>query len=104
MEFEISEGERFPLSLTVVALALVGWTVPASIPSKIPLLDGTGLTQAFLARVQANLAQFPKGPAMDDPFWVLMALWHLGLFAVLIFGTIGYNGRKSGLFKDVLPE
>lgn len=98
MEFEISEGERFPLNLGVVALAFIGWILPSSLPAGIPLTEGTGLTQAFFARITANLANWPTGPAIDDPFWVLMALWHIGLFACLIFGTIGYNGRKINAF------
>lgn len=79
-------------------LALAGWIIPSSLPAGIPLTEGSGLTQAFFARITENLAQFPKGPAGDDPIWTLMTLWHVGLFACLIFGTIGWNGRKTNAF------
>lgn len=78
MEFEVSEGVKYPLDLSIVALALFGWIVPSSLPAGIPLTEGTGLTQAFLASMQQNLAAFPKGPAADDPFWTLCTLWHVG--------------------------
>ncbi|CDF32153.1 unnamed protein product [Chondrus crispus] len=94
MGFEISEGVEFKLDLTILILAIVGWVVPSSIPAGIPLTEGSGLTQAFFASMNANLANFPKGPAGDDPFWTLLFLWHTGLFACMIFGTIGYNSRK----------
>eukprot|EP00871_Galdieria_phlegrea_P005191 jgi/Galph1/5673/GphlegSOOS_G4342.1 len=81
----------FDANPLVIVISLIGWTLPASIPSNIPLLKGTGLSQAFLASVQANLAAWPKGPALDDPFWLYMVIWHLGLFTVLFFGTIGYG-------------
>lgn len=91
MEFEISEGVPFKLDVTVLALAIIGWVVPSSIPANIPLTEGTGLSQAFFNSMNANLAAFPKGPGGDDPFWTLMFLWHVGLFACMIFGTIGAN-------------
>ena len=94
MEFEISEGVKFNVDISILALAIVGWVVPSSLPAGIPLTGGTGLTQAFLASMNSNLANFPKGPAGDDPFWLLMFLWHVGLFACMIFGTIGVNSRK----------
>lgn len=95
MEFEISEGIQFDLNPIVVVLALVGWIVPSSIPTNIPLTEGTGLSQAFFASMNTNLANWPKGPALDDPFWLLLVLWHVGMFATLIFGTIGYNLSKA---------
>ncbi|CAN8067670.1 unnamed protein product [Agarophyton chilense] len=95
MQFEISDGVEFELNPIVFALAFIGWVVPSSIPTSIPLTNGTGLTQAFFASIQENLAHWPKGPALDDPFWLLFTLWHTGMFATMIFGTIGYNGRKS---------
>lgn len=94
MEFEISEGVEFPLDLSILILAVLGWVIPSSIPAGIPLTNGTGLSQAFFASMNANLANFPKGPAADDPFWTLLFLWHVGLFACMIFGTIGVNSRK----------
>lgn len=78
MKWEISDGVEFDSNPLVFVLAVVGWVVPSSIPSDIPLLGGQGLSQAFFASVQSNLANFPKGPALDDPFWVLFALWHVG--------------------------
>ncbi|PXF43561.1 Photosystem I subunit O [Gracilariopsis chorda] len=95
MEFEISEGMDFELNPIVIALAFFGWVLPSSIPTTIPLTNGTGLSQAFFASMQENLARWPKGPAIDDPFWLLLLLWHVGMFATLIFGTIGYNLSKN---------
>lgn len=95
MEFEISEGVDFKLDLTIVVLAMIGWIVPSSIPAGIPLTNGGGLSQAFFASMNENLANWPKGPALDDPFWTLLVLWHIGMFACLIFGTIGVNLRKG---------
>ncbi|GJQ15612.1 hypothetical protein GpartN1_g7810.t1 [Galdieria partita] len=94
-EFQISEETPFDANPLVIVVALLGWTLPASIPSNIPLLHGTGLTQAFFTSIQYNLAQWPKGPALDDPFWLYMVLWHVGLFIVLFFGTIGYGISKN---------
>lgn len=96
--FEISENTPFEINPLIIALSIVGWVVPSSLPAPIALTSGTGLTQAFLSSMNANLAAWPKGPAGDDPFWTLCFLWHVGLFAALIFGTIGVNGRKSGGF------
>lgn len=101
MEFEISEGVSFNVDLSTLALAIVGWIVPSSVPAGIPLTDGTGLSQAFFASMNANLANWPKGPAADDPFWTLLFLWHVGLFACMIFGTIGVNLRKAKQTGDV---
>lgn len=99
--FEISENTPFEINPVIIVLAFFGWVVPSSLPAPIALTGGTGLTQAFLASMNANLAAWPKGPAGDDPFWTLCFLWHVGLFAALIFGTIGVNGRKSGRFDDI---
>lgn len=95
MKFEISEGQEFDVSILTVFLALGGWIIPSSIPTSIPLTNGTGLSQAFFTSMNENLANWPKGPAMDDPFWLLMFLWHVGMFACLIFGTIGVNLNKN---------
>lgn len=99
--FEISENTPFEINPVIIVLSILGWVVPSSLPAPIALTSGTGLTQAFLASMNANLAAWPKGPAGDDPFWTLCFLWHVGLFAALIFGTIGVNGRKSGRFDDI---
>lgn len=87
MGFEISEGKEWDSNPIVFVLALVGWIVPSSIPSDIPLLGGVGLSQAFFASISSNLAAFPKGPGGDDPFWTLCFIWHAGMFATMIFGT-----------------
>jgi len=87
MGFEISEGKEWDSNPIVFVLALVGWIVPSSIPSDIPLLGGVGLSQAFFASIASNLAAFPKGPGGDDPFWTLCFIWHAGMFATMIFGT-----------------
>jgi len=93
--FEISEGVSFDSNPVVIFLALAGWIVPSSIPFNIPLTGGKGLTPAFLASIQDNLSRWPKGPQVDDPFWTLFFVFHLGMFATLIFGTIGYNINKA---------
>ncbi len=95
MGYELSEGIEFDANPIVVVLALVGWIAPSSIPTNIPLTHGTGLSQAFFESMNQNLANFPKGPAADDPFWTLLVLWHIGMFACLIFGTIGYNLNRN---------
>nr|7Y5E_O2 Chain O2, Photosystem I subunit O [Porphyridium purpureum]7Y5E_ON Chain ON, Photosystem I subunit O [Porphyridium purpureum]7Y7A_O7 Chain O7, Photosystem I subunit O [Porphyridium purpureum]7Y7A_Oo Chain Oo, Photosystem I subunit O [Porphyridium purpureum] len=92
--YEISEGSSFDANPLVIGLALIGWVVPSSVPSNIPLLDGKGLTPAFVASISDNLSRWPQGPQLADPFWLLMGMWHVGLFATLIFGTVGYNLRK----------
>lgn len=99
--FEISENTPFEINPVIIVLSILGWVVPSSLPAPIALTSGTGLTQAFLSSMNSNLAAWPKGPAGDDPFWTLCFLWHVGLFAALIFGTIGVNGRKSGRFDDI---
>ena len=93
--YELSEGTMFDANPLVIGLAFIGWIVPSSLPSNIPLLEGKGLTPAFVAAIQENLAHWPKGPELADPFWLLLLLWHTGLFATLIFGSIGYNLRQK---------
>lgn len=94
MEFEISDGMNFEINPTIIALALVGWIGPSSLPAGIPLTNGTGLSQAFFASMNENLAAWPKGPGADDPFWTLCFLWHIGLMSCMLFGTIGVNLKK----------
>ena len=43
------------------------WTVPTSIG--VPALGGNSLFQLFLASIGDNLAAFPRGPPLEDPFW-----------------------------------
>mmetsp|Transcript_625 Transcript_625/g.1080 ORF Transcript_625/g.1080 Transcript_625/m.1080 type:complete len:139 (+) Transcript_625:250-666(+) len=93
--YEISEGSYFDSNPVVIPLAVLAWVIPSSIPSNIPLFEGKGLTPAFIAAIQDNLSRYPKGPELDDPFWTLCFMFHLGMFATLIFGSIGYNLSKS---------
>mmetsp|Transcript_17239 Transcript_17239/g.37485 ORF Transcript_17239/g.37485 Transcript_17239/m.37485 type:complete len:138 (-) Transcript_17239:147-560(-) len=93
--YELSDGKFFDSNPVVIFLALAGWIIPSSVPANIPLTGGKGLTPAFLASIQDNLARYPQGPAAADPFWTLCFMFHLGMFATLIFGTIGYNLTKS---------
>lgn len=51
--------------------------------------------------IALEFAQFPKGPGIDDPFWIYMITWHLGLFITLTLGKIGIEGRKEGYFGPV---
>jgi photosystem I subunit PsaO len=96
--FEISDGEPYPLNPAVIFIAVLGWSAAAAVPSNIPVLGGTGLTQAFLASIQRLLAQYPTGPKLDDPFWFYLIVYHVGLFALLIFGQIGYAGYAKGTY------
>ena len=43
-----------------------------------------------------NLSHFPTGPALDDPFWLYFATYHIGLFTTLLLGQVGVQGRKQG--------
>merc|ERR1712216_421161 len=61
------------------------------IPSNIPLYGGKGLTVAFTESMVTHLQNFPAPPGPTDPFWLLCFLWHSGLFAVMMFGSIGWN-------------
>lgn len=54
------------------------WTVPTNIP--VSVLGGKSLFGEFLASIGANLAQFPKGPALTDRFWLYFIVYHVGLF------------------------
>jgi photosystem I protein PsaO len=94
-DFEISDGVKFELNPFVLAASFYGWVLPTVfIPSNIPLYGskGIGLTQALYNEITEHLATFPTPPAISDPFWVILFIWHSGLFATMIFGTIGYNG------------
>jgi photosystem I protein PsaO len=95
MEFEISEGVDYKLRLDVLALAAAGWIIPSSIPAGIPLTNGAGLSQAFFESISTNLANFPAGPVTGDPFWTLCFMWHAGMFATMIFGSIGAGIRAT---------
>jgi len=72
----------------------LGWVIPASIP--VGALGGESLTSRFNASIVEELSHFPEPPALQDEFWVLCAVWHIGLFLVLTLGQIGYQGKKQG--------
>jgi len=90
--FEITEGTPFDLNPGVLGISFLGWAIPGLLPSNIPLYGGKGLTTALFAEIGEHLQSFPAPPPMSDPFWVILFIWHSGLFATMIFGTIGYNG------------
>lgn len=72
---------RNPLVLVV---SFLGWTVPANIPT--PALGGNSLFGLFLKSISDELSHWPRGPYIEDEFWTWMLLYHMGLFAVLMFG------------------
>jgi photosystem I protein PsaO len=43
------------------------WFAPSNIG--VPALGGSSLFGKFSESIGANLAHFPTGPALDDPFW-----------------------------------
>jgi len=92
-EFEVTDGTPYKLSIAPVgAFGFAGWVVPTIlIPSNIPLYGGKSLTVAFVYSMAEQLQKFPQPPGVTDPFWLLCFLWHSGLFAVMIFGSIGWN-------------
>lgn len=92
-DFEITDGTPYKLSTAPVgAFGFAGWVVPTIlVPSNIPLYGGKGLTVAFVESMTTQLQNFPAPPGPTDPFWLLCFLWHSGLFAVMMFGSIGWN-------------
>lgn len=70
------------------------WTVPSSIP--VGALGGDSLFGLLNKQIGAELAHFPSGPALDSPFWLYLVTWHVGLFATMLLGQVGVNGRKQG--------
>lgn len=54
------------------------WTIPTNIP--VSVLGGKSLFGEFLGSIGANLAHFPKGPALTDRFWLYFIVYHVGLF------------------------
>jgi len=93
MSFEIVDGTPFKLNIAPIgAFGFAGWVVPTIlVPSNIPLYGGKGLTVAFVDAMTTQLQAFPNPPGPADPFWLLCFLWHSGLFAVMILGSIGWN-------------
>ncbi|KAJ1479882.1 hypothetical protein T484DRAFT_1627825, partial [Baffinella frigidus] len=62
-----------------MALGFVGWVIPTLlIKSDIPLYKGASLTGAFASSIGGLLQQFPVGPGVSDPFWLLCFIWHSG--------------------------
>lgn len=43
------------------------WTIPSSIG--VSGFGGESLFSLFNASIASNLAKFPTGPQLDDPFW-----------------------------------
>lgn len=68
----------------VLVAAFLGWTIPASIPSSV--YDGDSLFGAFVAAIGTEMANWPKGPALESEFWyegmdyqgpsVVLVGWH----------------------------
>merc|ERR1712127_587487 len=95
-KYQVSDGVGYDLNVPVVgAASFIGWVVPTLLPSQIALYGGKGLSTAFFASIGSNLAKFPAPPGMTDPFWLLCFIWHSGLFATMILGSIGYNGYMT---------
>jgi len=80
-----------PLALV---LGFLGWTVPSNIP--VSAFGDKSLFGLLTGSIAENLAKFPQGPSLDDPFWLYLLTWHIGLFLTLTLGQIGINGRKQG--------
>jgi photosystem I subunit PsaO len=74
-------------------LLLCSWTIPSNIP--VSAFGGKSLFGLLTASIGENLAHFPTGPSLDDPFWLYLLSWHIGLFVTLLLGQVGVNGRKQ---------
>lgn len=73
---------------------MYSWTAPSSIP--VGAFNGNSLFGLLNAQIATELAHFPTGPSIDSPFWIYMTTWHIGLFATMLLGQVGVNGRKQG--------
>merc|ERR1719450_312897 len=82
---------------TVLVLGFLGWTIPSAIP--VSGFGGGSLFSKFIDSIGTELSHFPSGPALDSPFWIYFVLYHIGLFACLMLGQIGIQGRKQGIFE-----
>merc|ERR1711998_250735 len=82
---------------TVLVLAFLGWTIPSATPTSG--FGGSSLFSKFLSSIAQELAQFPKGPALNSDFWLYLILYHVGLFSCMLLGQIGVQGRKQGYFS-----
>lgn len=78
----------------VLVVGFLGWTIPSNIP--VSGFGGNSLFGLFTSSIGENLAKFPVGPSLDDPFWLYLLTWHVGLFVTLLLGQVGVNGRKQG--------
>ncbi|KAK9842360.1 hypothetical protein WJX81_008491 [Elliptochloris bilobata] len=78
----------------VFVLGFLGWTVPSTIG--VSAFGGDSLFGLFTKSIGENLSHFPIGPKLTDKFWLLFALYHVGLFTTLLLGQIGVNGRRQG--------
>ena len=70
-----------------------GWFIPSNIA--VGAFGGKSLFGLFTESIGTNLANFPQGPGLTDPFWLYMTTWHLGLFVTLTLAQIGIQGRKQ---------
>jgi photosystem I subunit PsaO len=43
------------------------WTIPSNIP--VSAFGGQSLFGLFTQSIGEELAKFPQGPSIDDPFW-----------------------------------
>merc|ERR1712072_36862 len=77
----------------------LGWTIPSSIP--VGSYGGDSLFYKLNESIAIQFAKFPVGPQTDDPFWIYLITWHLGLFITLTLAKIGYEGRKEGYFGPI---
>eukprot|EP00887_Chlorella_sp_A99_P000121 scaffold16.g121.t1 len=74
--------------------SFLGWFVPSNIP--VPAFGGQSLFSLLHESMLAELSHFPTGPALTDPFWLYLFLWHFGLFLTMNWGQIGVQARKQG--------
>eukprot|EP00891_Asterochloris_glomerata_P006088 jgi/Astpho2/6088/Aster-04035 len=95
----VNESKEYPENWLradplVFVLGFMGWTVPTTIG--VPILNGSSFFGQFMASIGSNLAHFPTGPKLDDPFWLYLTVYHAGLFLTLLLGQIGVQGRRQG--------
>ncbi len=62
-------SQTMPDALLIVAHR---WTVPTTIG--VPILNGSSFFGQFMASIGSNLAHFPTGPKLDDPFWLYLTV------------------------------
>jgi len=74
-------------------VGFVGWFAPSNIA--VGAFGGKSLFGLLMGSIGENLAHFPTGPALNDPFWLYLTTWHLGLFLTLTLAQIGIQGRKQ---------